>query len=85
MIDGKSPDVFGAPGITLGTRAAIEEGGLASWAMLGSYAPTPIELIIVLGVVSLVVLAFMVLTRRFVGGSGKDASIPARTATDQAA
>ncbi len=80
-----TPDVFGAPGITLGTRAAIEEGGSASWAMLGSYAPTPIELIIVLGVVSLVVLAFMVLTRRFVGGSGKDASIPARTATDQAA
>ena len=36
--------------------------------MLGSYAPTPIELIIVLGVVSLVVLAFIVLTRKFVGG-----------------
>ena len=60
-------------------------GGMKTVVCIKHVPPTPIELIIVLGVVSLVVLAFIVLTRRFVGGSGKDASIPARTATDQAA
>ncbi|WP_449315802.1 NrfD/PsrC family molybdoenzyme membrane anchor subunit [Rubneribacter sp.] len=56
------PNVYGGNGITLGTKAA-QQGGEGMWSMLGSYAPTPFEVIIVIGVAALGVLAFMVLCK----------------------
>lgn len=64
-----TPNVQGANGITLGTVAA-QQGGAATWALGGSYAPTPIEIVIVVGVVSLGALAFIVLTRALLGDAG---------------
>ena len=57
-----TPDVYGAPGIISGSSAAAHAQGVDSFAVLSSYAPTAIEVFVVIGVVSLGVLAFMALT-----------------------
>lgn len=57
-----TPNLEGAPGVTLGTEAAQISSGHV-WALSGSYAPTAIELFVVVGVVSLAVLAFVLLSR----------------------
>ncbi|MCI8366138.1 MAG: polysulfide reductase NrfD [Eggerthellaceae bacterium] len=56
-----TPNVMGAPGIISGSSTAIRETGTSSFAVLSSYAPTAFEVLIVVGVISLVALAFMVL------------------------
>ncbi|MCI8424525.1 MAG: polysulfide reductase NrfD [Adlercreutzia sp.] len=56
-----TPNVMGAPGIISGSSTAAHETGIASFAVLSSYAPTVFEILIVIGVISLVVLAFLVL------------------------
>ena len=66
------PNVEGANGVTLGTASA-QQGGLATWALGGSYAPTWTEVVIVVGVVALGALAFILLSRALLGGSGKAA------------
>lgn len=55
------PNVMGAPGIISGSSTAIRSTGTDSFAALSSYAPTPIEVLVVLGVIALVVLGFMAL------------------------
>ena len=55
------PNVMGAPGIISGSSAAANATGFDVWAVTSAYAPTPIELIIVIGVISLGALAFMIL------------------------
>ena len=62
-----TPNVAGAPGISLGTGGAIANGGSDMWATAGAYAPTLPEVMIVIGVVSLGALAFMVLCSKLVG------------------
>lgn len=59
------PNVMGAPGIISGSSAAATATGFDVWAVTSSYAPTPIELVIVVGVISLGALAFMVLMSKF--------------------
>ena len=63
------PNVYGAPGISTGTQVAQADPA-AQWLTLGSYAPTAPEVIIFVGVVSLGVLAFMLLSKLFVAGRG---------------
>lgn len=63
------PNVMGAPGIISGSSAAATATGFDVWAVTSSYAPTPIELVIVVGVISLGALAFMVLMSKFTAAS----------------
>lgn len=53
----------GAPGVTLGTQLA-QQGGMDMWAAAGSYFPTWVEIVVVLGVVSLGTLAFLVMAQK---------------------
>ncbi|WP_165054457.1 MULTISPECIES: hypothetical protein [unclassified Adlercreutzia] len=60
-----TPNIEGAAGITLGNQGVIEGTG-SIWGLSGTYMPTAIELIIVIGVLSLGVLAFLVLSDKFI-------------------
>ena len=60
-------NVAGAPGVSLGTTAA-QQGGAGMWALAGSYAPTWVEIVVAIGVVSLGVLAFVVLAQKLLPG-----------------
>ena len=64
-------NVAGAPGVSLGTQAA-QQGGSGMWVLVGAYAPTWVEVVVAVGVVSLGALAFMVLCRALLSG-GKQA------------
>ena len=64
-------NVMGAPGIISGSSAAADATGTASFAVLSSYAPTPIEVLVVIGVISLVILGFMVLVGLLVRPDGE--------------
>ena len=61
------PNVYGAPGILGGSSAARASFGIDGWAVVGTYAPTWVELVIAVGVVSLGVLAFIALSRKLLG------------------
>ncbi|WP_165170222.1 NrfD/PsrC family molybdoenzyme membrane anchor subunit [Adlercreutzia sp. ZJ242] len=61
------PNVYGGPGVTSGTFAAQQDPA-AMWMLLGSYAPTPVEVLVAVGVVSAGALVFMVLSNRLVAG-----------------
>lgn len=74
-----TPDVYGAPGLISGSSVARHAQGVDSCAVISSYAPTAIEIFVVLGVLALGFLAFMALTGWLIG-AGKNA-----TATEQAA
>ena len=63
-----TPNVYGAPGISGGSAAAREGGNI--WGLLGTYAPTLPEIMIVIGVISLGVLGFMVLSNKLLDGEG---------------
>lgn len=58
------PNIEGANGITSGTQAAQGDPS-AMWSLLGTYAPTGVEVTIVLGTISLGALAFVVLSHLF--------------------
>jgi molybdopterin-containing oxidoreductase family membrane subunit len=73
-------NVAGAPGVTYG-RSALE--GTDIWSLAGSYAPTAIELVVSLGVVSLAVLLFIILAPR-VFGDKKQPEVLDKTATEAA-
>ena len=60
-------NVAGAPGVSLGTAAA-QQGGSSMWALTGTYAPTWVEIVVVIGVVSLGALAFLVLAQKLLPG-----------------
>lgn len=57
------PNVAGASGITLGNQQVIAAND-SMWSTIGVYAPTAIEIVIALAVVSLGVLAFIVLCQK---------------------
>ena len=65
-----TPNVYGAAGITTGTAAAQSDPA-AMWAATGSYAPTVPEVLIVVGVISVGVLIFMVLSNKLVAGGNR--------------
>ncbi len=74
------PNVYGGAGITLGTQTA-QQGGTGMWSLVGSYMPTPVEIVIIAGVISLGALAFIVLSQKLiVRGHGGEASKQAASA-----
>ena len=74
------PNVYGAPGVSGGSPAARDGGDI--WATIGAYAPTIPEALIVVGVVSLGVLAFMVLCNKLLV---EQVEVPAASEVAQAA
>ncbi|WP_139652112.1 NrfD/PsrC family molybdoenzyme membrane anchor subunit [Raoultibacter phocaeensis] len=67
-------NVAGAPGIIGGSSSAAHAAGSEAWALASAYAPTWVEIVVAVGVVSLGVLAFMILCKRLLPGN--------RTASD---
>lgn len=61
-------NVAGAPGVISGSSAARGAEGSDAWAIMGTYAPTWVEIVVAIGVVSLGVLAFIVLSRKLLAG-----------------
>lgn len=70
------PNVYGAPGIAGGSAAARDGGDV--WGLLGTYAPTLPEALIVVGVISLGVLAFMVMCNKLLAGDVPAESVSQR-------
>lgn len=66
-----TPNIMGAPGIISGSSTAAHASGTASFAVLSSYAPTPIEILVMIGVWALVVLGFLFLTSLLVVQRGE--------------
>lgn len=60
-----TPNVEGASGITLGTRAAQADPA-QMWTLIGTYAPTAVEITVVIGVMALCILVGMFLVKTFV-------------------
>lgn len=60
-----TPNVYGALGVSSGTLEA-QSDPTHMWQLVGTYAPTAIEIMIVVGVLSLVGLAFVLLSKRFI-------------------
>ena len=65
-----TPNIQGAPGITLGTSAA-QAGGMNMWTLGGTYLPTVPEIVITIGVISLGVLAVMIMCKKLLGTADK--------------
>ena len=61
-------NISGAPGVISGSTAARGALGVDVWATLGTYSPTWVEIVVVLGVVALGVLAFIALSRKLLAG-----------------
>lgn len=60
-----TPNVYGGPGISLGTSDAIAAHSPSTvWATIGSYAPTAIEIAIWIGVIALGGILFAVLSKK---------------------
>lgn len=74
-------NMAGAPGVISGSTAARAADGVQVWAIASSYAPTWIEFVIVIGVISLGALAFMVLSRKLLAGSRETVVAEATGAT----
>ena len=64
------PNVYGGPGIPSGTFAAQSDPA-SMWMTTGTYAPTVPECLVALGVISVGVLIFMVLSNKLVAESSK--------------
>ena len=61
-------NIAGAPGVISGSSAARGASGVDVFAMLGTYAPTWVEIAVAAGVVSLGALAFIVMSRKLLAG-----------------
>lgn len=57
------PNVYGGAGITLGTQAAQVDPS-AMWATVGAYLPTPVEIVIVIGVLAAGFAIWMLLSKK---------------------
>ena len=61
-------NIAGAPGVISGSSAARGASGVDVFAMLGTYAPTWVEIAVAVGVVSLGAVAFIVMSRMLLAG-----------------
>ena len=61
-------NIAGAPGVISGSSVARGASGVDVFAMLGTYAPTWVEIAVSVGVVSLGALAFIVMSRMLLAG-----------------
>lgn len=78
------PNVYGAPGISSGSSAGVHAGATDIWSTLGVYAPTWVEIVVVVGVVSLGALAFLVLASKLLKPSDEPETAPRETAAQVA-
>ncbi len=78
------PNIYGAPGIASGSSAAANASGADIWSLAGTYLPTWVELVVVIGVVSLGVLAFIVLSEKLLGAKPASAKVEAPVETVEA-
>lgn len=62
-------NVAGAPGVISGSSAAAHAAGTDAWALASAYAPTWVEIVVVIGVVSLGALTFMLLCKKLLPGN----------------
>lgn len=67
-------NVSGAPGVSSGSTVARNATGPDIWSTVGAYAPTAVEIIIVVGVIAVGVLAFMIMAQKMLPGAAHDAS-----------
>lgn len=63
-----NPNIAGAPDIPYGSSAATGATGADIWSTVGAYAPTWVEIVVVIGVVSLAALVFIALSRKLLRG-----------------
>ena len=77
-----TPNIAGGPGIAGGSAAARDGGSI--WATIGTYTPTIPEALIVVGVISLGVLLFMVLSNKLIANGSESVSLPADEAVQTA-
>ena len=61
-------NIAGAPGVISGSSAARGASGVDVFAMLGTYAPTWVEIAVAVGVVSLGALVFIAMSRMLLAG-----------------
>lgn len=80
-------NVAGGPGVISGSTEAIRSTGTAAWSLHGLYAPQPVEIVIVVGVIALGALAFVVLSQKLLKGSQAqvDAARTAKASSQAAA
>ena len=78
------PNVYGAPGISSGSSAGVHAGATDIWSTLGVYAPTWVEIVVVVGAVSLGALAFLVLASKLLKPSDEPETAPRETAAQVA-
>ncbi|HLR68667.1 MAG TPA: NrfD/PsrC family molybdoenzyme membrane anchor subunit [Virgibacillus sp.] len=66
------PNVGGSPGVTTGQYIPSNDPSVVNsiWASVGHYWPTLLEMLVVVGILSLGVLMFMALTRLIIGKEG---------------
>jgi molybdopterin-containing oxidoreductase family membrane subunit len=57
-------NVSGGPGIVGGSSASAKATGMDVWSTVGTYAPTVVEILIVIGVIALCTLIFIVLASK---------------------
>ena len=65
-----TPNIEGAPGISLGTATA-QAGGADMWTLGGTYLPAVPEIVITVGVISLGALAVMIMCKKLLGAAEK--------------
>ena len=78
------PNVYGAPGISSGSSAGVHADAAGIWSTVGVYAPTWVEITVVIGVVSLGALAFLVLAKRLLKSSNVSGAATGETVTQAA-
>lgn len=71
------PGIAGAPGLIAGSSSSAHAMGSDVWVVVSSYAPTWVELAVVVGVISLGALSFIVLAKVFlIGRTPQPAAAP---------
>lgn len=64
-------NISGAPGLISGSSVSAHSSGTAVWATISSYAPTWVEILIMIGVFSAGILSFMLLVKWFCVDAGR--------------
>lgn len=79
------PNVGGAPGVTTGQFTPSGDPSVVNsmWTTVGHYMPSMLEILVVIGILSLGVLLFMALTRLIIGKDGGKEADVAKTETEQ--
>ncbi|MEG0666653.1 NrfD/PsrC family molybdoenzyme membrane anchor subunit [Gordonibacter sp.] len=75
------PGIEGSPGLISGSSSTAHATGSDVWTAISAYVPTWVEVVVVLGVVSLGALAFIVLAKTFLVGRKPEPDVVSDAAT----